>query len=100
METSPEYNESQSRDEAMAETLNLLEQADGWATLCVATDKNGELTGATKLHADPDQLTALMVGAGLNIPAFGRAILRAAVHLSRMIDSLDKPHDTTSPSRQ
>lgn len=70
----------------MAETLAMLNDAEGWITLCTATDENGELTGAAKVYVDTDQLTDLMVAVGLNEPTFCRALLKAALHISRLIN--------------
>lgn len=82
----PTNTPKQSREIAMAETLAILDHAEGWVTLCAATDEKGELTGAAKFYADTDLLTDLMVAAGLNELMFGKAIIRAAMHISRLIN--------------
>ena len=69
----------------MADTLAILERAEGWATLCAATDEDGDLTGAAKFYSNTDQLTDLIVAAGLNEPMFGKAVIRAAVQISYLI---------------
>ena len=88
METTSGNNESgeQSREEAMAETQELLSHADGWAVLAAAQDAAGDLCGGSKLFIEPEALEDVIVAAALNQPEFGRAVVRAAIQISRLIN--------------
>ena len=89
METTNEKKENtnQNREEAMAETQAVLSKADEWVVLATFTDENGDLCGAAKLFADTDNMSDVMINTGLRDIAFGRAILRAALHLSYLINN-------------
>ena len=85
METSPEIPK-QTREEAMAQTNELLSHASGWLVLATHTDEDGDLCGGAKFYIDNDVLVDTMIGTALNQPSFGRAVLKAALHISKLIN--------------
>lgn len=92
MDKDSEYieNREQAPAEALAEAQEMLKRAEDWVLLTTTLNKDAdsdrcELLGSAKFFAGPERLVEMMVATGMNEPTFGRAVLKAALVISRYI---------------